>query len=47
MMLRESRDGEVRCNPPEVQTARKWKAEEETNKIIDHRTSLLNLKVLG
>ena len=44
MILRESRDGEVRSNPPEVQTARKWKAEEETNKII---TALEHRDVVG
>ena len=44
MMLRESSDGEVRSNPPEVQTARKWKAEEETNKII---TALEHRDVVG
>ena len=36
MMLRESRDGEVKSNPPDVRTARKWKAEDETNNIITH-----------
>ena len=34
MMLRESKDHEIRCNPPHVKTARKWNAEEETDKII-------------
>lgn len=27
MMLRESKDMEIRCNPPGVKTASKWKAE--------------------
>ena len=40
MMLRESKDEEVRSNPPDVRTARKWKAEEETDNIVsalEHR----------
>ena len=34
MMLRDSRDPEIRNNPPDVVTARKWIAEEETDNII-------------
>ena len=34
MMLRDSRDPEIHDNPPDVVTAKKWKAEEETDKII-------------
>lgn len=34
MMLRESRDKEISDKPPEVTTARKWKAEDETERII-------------
>ena len=34
MMLRDSKDPEIRNNPPDVTTATKWKAEEETEKII-------------
>ena len=34
MMLRESRDQEIRDDPPDVRTARKWKAEEATAEII-------------
>ena len=34
MMLRESRDKEISNNPPDVKSARKWKAEEATNEII-------------
>ena len=34
LMLRESRDHEIRDDPPEVRTARKWKAEEATDEIL-------------
>ena len=34
MMLRESRDQEIRDDPPDVRTVRKWKAEEATAEII-------------
>ena len=34
MMLRDSKDPEIRNNPPDVITATKWKAEEETDNII-------------
>ena len=40
MMLRESRDEEIRDRPPEVKTARKWNAEDETDDLIvslEHR----------
>ena len=35
MMLRDSKDPEIRNNPPEVITAKKWKAEKETDAIIE------------
>ena len=44
MMLRESRDKEISDNPPDVHSARKWKAEEATNKII---SSLEHRDVVG
>ena len=34
MMLRDSSDPEIRNNPPDVLTARKWRAERETDNII-------------
>ena len=34
MMLRESRDQEISDKPPEVRSARKWKAEDATDEII-------------
>ena len=34
MMLRDSSDPEIRNNPPEVKTAKKWNAEEETDSAI-------------
>ena len=34
MMLRESRDPKINDNPPEVKTARKWKAEDVADEII-------------
>ena len=34
MMLRESRNKKISNNPPNVKSARKWKAEEATNEII-------------
>ena len=34
MMLRESKDKEIRDNPPDVKSARKWKAEEATDEIL-------------
>ena len=34
MMLRESRDPEIRDNPPDVRTARKWRAEEATDECV-------------
>ena len=34
MMLRESRDQEISDRPPDVRTARKWKAEVATDEII-------------
>ena len=34
MMLRESDDPMIRDNPPDVNTAKKWKAEDETDSII-------------
>ena len=34
MMLRESRDKKISNNPPDVKSARKWKAEEATNDVI-------------
>ena len=34
MMLRDSSDPVIRNNPPDVKTARKWKAEEETDLLI-------------
>ena len=34
MMLRDSSDPEIRSNPPEMKTARKWKAEEEADSAI-------------
>ena len=34
MMLRDSKDPEIRNNPPDVITSKKWKAEEETDLII-------------
>ena len=39
MMLRDSSDPEIRSNPPEVKTARKWKAEEADSAIsvLNHR----------
>ena len=40
MMLRESKDSEVRDNPPDVRTGRKWKAEAATDEIVsilEHR----------
>ena len=40
MMLRDSRDQQIRDNPPEVRSARKWKAEEATDEcisILKHR----------
>ena len=33
-MLRESRNKKISNNPPNVKSARKWKAEEATNDII-------------
>ena len=40
MMLRDSNDPEIRSNPPEIRTARKWKAEDEVDSaisILKHR----------
>ena len=34
ILLRESNDQEVRSNHPDFRTARKWRAEEETNNIV-------------
>ena len=34
MMLRESRDQEISDRPPDVRTARKWKADVATDEII-------------
>ena len=34
MMLRESKDHSIRELPPKVRTARKWKAEEETDRVV-------------
>ena len=34
MMLRDSRDPEIRIDPPEIKTARKWVAEAETDDMI-------------
>ena len=34
MMLRDSSDPEIRSNPPEVKTAKKWKAEDEVDNAI-------------
>ena len=34
MMLRDSKDHEIRNNPPDVITSMKWKAEDETDSII-------------
>ena len=34
MMLRESRDSSIREKPPKVRTAQKWKAEEETDRVL-------------
>ncbi|XP_014768063.1 uncharacterized protein LOC106867650 [Octopus bimaculoides] len=44
MMLREWKDTEIRQNPPEVQTARKWKAEAETD---DSLSSLIHRDMVG
>ncbi len=40
MMLRESDDPEIRDNPPNVNTAKKWKAEEETDLAIKDEQQL-------
>lgn len=40
MMLHDSNDPEIRSNPPEIRTARKWKAEDEVDSaisILKHR----------
>ena len=44
MMLRESRDQEISDRPPDVRTARKWKAEVATDEIISS-WSMLTLSV--
>ena len=44
MMLRDSRDPEIRIDPPEIKTARKWVAEVETDNII---AELRNQDVVG
>ena len=44
MMLRESRDVEIRNSPPDVKTARKWSAEEETDGIV---SSLEHRNIVG
>ena len=44
MMLRESRDQEISDRPPDVRTARKWKAEAATDEII---SSLENDGIVG
>ena len=44
MMLRESRDVEIRNSPPDVKTARKWSAEEETDGIV---SSLRHRDIVG
>ena len=44
MMMRESRDQEISDRPPDVRTARKWKAEAATDEII---SSLENDGIVG
>ena len=44
MMLRESRDQEISDRPPDVRTARKWKAEVATDEII---SSLEHVDIVG
>ena len=44
MMLRDSRDPEIRSNQPDVNTGKKWKAEKETDNII---TSLEHRDIVG
>ena len=44
MMLRGSKDQEVSDNPPDVRTARKWKAEVATDEII---SSLEHADIVG
>ena len=44
MILRESADIEIRSNPPAVETARKWNAEDKTNHLI---SSLQHRDIIG
>ena len=44
MMLRESADIEIRSNPPDVETAQKWNAENETNHLT---SSLQHRDIIG
>ena len=44
MMLRESRDEVIHSDPPNIRTARKWKAEDATDEII---SSLNHRDIVG